>query len=512
MRNRWRRQLAMLLILAGGMEPTAVLAQESTPAAGDQSGVTLAASGLANPRGFTWDAGGVLHVALAGVGGTTVSGMTPTSAETADAVMSGATASAVKIVDGCPVTIASGLPSTRGMSGHDQGPASVAVLDGQIYLLQDAAGGTMGETPPFPNGVYAVEPDGGVRLVADLTSWIRENPVSHIPYDQTALGEPFAMVAAGGVLWVAESNNGQVLRVTAEGDVTRLVDLSNGHPVPTGIAIAPDGDLYVGFLTPIPYPNQASRVVKIGADGEVTEVWTGLTMVTALAVGPDGALYALEMATGNTTSAPYVYPDTGRIVRQTGPASQEEVATGLNFPISMAFGPDGGLYVGYPAFGADDQPGGIARIDLASSLPVTLPPDLLATSPCAVATPAAEAMAATPEPPAMAAATPATTETAPAAATPAGTPVAHGKDVTGAVAVAIQNFAFDPAPLTVPVGTTVTWTNLDSVPHTVTATGGAFNSSNLDPGAGWSFTFDQPGTYSYVCSYHPNMMGTITVQ
>ncbi len=503
MSHRWRCRLAALLILAGGMAPTIALAQESTPPAGDQGGVTLAASGLANPRGFTWDAGGVLHVALAGVGGTTVSGMAPTSAETADAVMSGATASAVKIVDGCPATIASGLPSTRGMSGHDQGPSSVAVLDGQTYLLQDAAGGTAGETPPFPNGVYAVEPDGSVRLVADLTSWIRENPVSHIPYDQTALGEPFAMVAAGGVLWVVESNNGQVLRVTPEGEITRLVDLSNEHPVPTGIAIAPGGDIYVGFLTPIPYANQASRVVRIGADGEVTEVWSGLTMVTALAVGPDGTLYALEMATGNSDAAPYIFPDTGRIVRQTGPASQEEVATGLNFPIAMAFGPDGGLYVGYPAFGADDQLGGIARIDLSSSLPVTLPPDLLATSPCAVATPAAEAMAAV---------TPATTEAAPAAATPSGTPVADGKDVTGAVAVAIQDFAFNPPTLTVPVGTTVTWSNLDEVPHTATATGGVFDSGRLAPGDGWSFTFDQPGTFDYSCTYHPGMTGAITVQ
>ena len=98
-----------------------------------------------------------------------------------------------------------------------------------------------------------------------------------------------------------------------------------------------------------------------------------------------------------------------------------------------------------------------------------------------------------------------------AAATPAATPAADGKDATGALAVRIQDFAFDPPALEVPVGTVVTWTNLDTVPHTATAADGTFDSGNLDPGQSFSFSFDRPGSHAYVCAYHPNMRGTVVV-
>ncbi len=80
--------------------------------------------------------------------------------------------------------------------------------------------------------------------------------------------------------------------------------------------------------------------------------------------------------------------------------------------------------------------------------------------------------------------------------------------------------AFGPSDLTVEVGTTVTWTNDDIIAHTVTsgesdgASGtpdGAFDSGNIDPGGTFEFTFDEPGTYSYYCTPHPWMRGTVTV-
>lgn len=77
--------------------------------------------------------------------------------------------------------------------------------------------------------------------------------------------------------------------------------------------------------------------------------------------------------------------------------------------------------------------------------------------------------------------------------------------------VAIQNFAFDQANLTVAVGTKVKWTNNDSVPHTATSDTGAFDSGNLTKGQSFEFTFDKEGTYAYYCSVHPSMRGTITV-
>ena len=82
--------------------------------------------------------------------------------------------------------------------------------------------------------------------------------------------------------------------------------------------------------------------------------------------------------------------------------------------------------------------------------------------------------------------------------------------------VTIQNMAFSPASITVPTGTIVTWTNNDSVTHTVTGTGNGapngFNSGNLASGTTYSFTFTDPGTYTYQCTIHPSMTGTVIVQ
>lgn len=80
-----------------------------------------------------------------------------------------------------------------------------------------------------------------------------------------------------------------------------------------------------------------------------------------------------------------------------------------------------------------------------------------------------------------------------------------------AVAVTIQNFVFSPASVTVPAGTTVTWTNLDTAPHQVASDTQAFSSIALGQGGKYSFTFTTPGTYPYHCSIHTFMKGTITV-
>jgi len=86
-----------------------------------------------------------------------------------------------------------------------------------------------------------------------------------------------------------------------------------------------------------------------------------------------------------------------------------------------------------------------------------------------------------------------------------------GADAQGSAAVTIVDFAFQPASLEVPAGTTVTWTNSGAAPHTVTADDGAFDSGTLQPGGTFSFTFDTPGTFAYHCEIHPNMMATIIV-
>jgi amicyanin len=80
-------------------------------------------------------------------------------------------------------------------------------------------------------------------------------------------------------------------------------------------------------------------------------------------------------------------------------------------------------------------------------------------------------------------------------------------------AIDIRNFAYSPAALTIKKGETVTWTNQDTVRHDVRVTSGpvTFTSALLGKGESFSHTFDQVGTYEYICSPHPYMKGTVTV-
>ena len=84
---------------------------------------------------------------------------------------------------------------------------------------------------------------------------------------------------------------------------------------------------------------------------------------------------------------------------------------------------------------------------------------------------------------------------------------AHAEDAV----ITIDNFTFQPAQLTVKVGTTVTWKNRDDIPHTVVAAG-KFRSKTLDTDDSYSFTFTAAGDYKYFCSLHPHMTGTIKVE
>ncbi len=90
--------------------------------------------------------------------------------------------------------------------------------------------------------------------------------------------------------------------------------------------------------------------------------------------------------------------------------------------------------------------------------------------------------------------------------------VASAQEKTSTMEVKIDNFSFGPVELTVPVGTTVTWTNRDDIPHTVVSTDKVFKSKVLDTDEKFSYTFSKAGTYPYFCSIHPKMTGKVIAQ
>jgi hypothetical protein len=361
----WRSLVVVILGLGlvASLFSAPSVAQDATPVTTD--GVEVLVSGLTNPRGFTWGDDGTLYLALAGTGGddqVTIDG-------TPYPFMVGGTSSIVTVADGCTTPYAEGLGSLYWTeAGWTWGIMDVVLMDGQLYVLAGAG------TAEAGNGVYRINADGSHELVADLGAWASENPTEFVPPDYDPTGSWFDMEAGDGILWVTEAVGGRLMTVSPEGEITLVADLSAEHMVPTGIALADDGGAYVGFETTVPYPDGASKVIHVAPDGTTTDVWTGLTAVTDIALGPDGTLYAAEMATNNTEEPPYLTPGSGRIVRQTGADTLEEVVTDIPYPVMIGFDADGALVIAYPAFGENigEGLGALVAVDLDGSLPVSL--------------------------------------------------------------------------------------------------------------------------------------------
>lgn len=449
-------------------------------------GVSVIASGLTNPRGFAWDADGTLYLALAGTGG-------PNQVVGTDGTefpfFGGMTSSIVQVEDGCVVPLATDLASFLWTDpGWVWGVMDLALLDGELYALLSGGGADVG-MPESPNGVYRVLADGSTELVADLSAWFREYPPSFTPWDYGADGSLFDLEAGTDRLWISEAVGGRLLTVTPDGEISLIADLSEGHAVPTGVALALDGGAYVNHETVTPFPDGAATVIHVAPDGTVTDYWTGLTAGTDLTMGPDGVLYAVEMATGNSDEPPHLTPGTGRVVRQTGAASLEPVVTDLAYPTYLSFGPDGALYLTYPAFAAKPREGRgvLLRIDLSAGTPISLA-GVGELAPSCMGGPGAASEAASP-----------------AVAAPSSQATVEGATVT------INDFAFMPAELRIAPGTTVTWSNEEWAPHTATANDETFDSGRLDQGASFEHSFSEPGMYSYSCTFHPGMVGTIVV-
>ena len=99
-----------------------------------------------------------------------------------------------------------------------------------------------------------------------------------------------------------------------------------------------------------------------------------------------------------------------------------------------------------------------------------------------------------------------TSATTPAAAVHVSIPSGAGTDTSS------PGYSPDTITVVIGVNNTVEWVNNDNMPHTVTATNKLFDSGNMNPGDTFSYTFTSPGNYSYGCSYHPWMKGTVIVK
>src|SRR5688572_21762149 len=136
----------VFVVLALLSVASSVAAQTGTPvpAAADYGGISLVASGLAAPRGMAWDPAGGMYVALAGSGGD-VPGQGGGMGESVNTNTGGPTAGIVKVVAGCGVPLATGLPSALSASGNYRGVAGVAFIGDDLFALIQGGGAIYGK-------------------------------------------------------------------------------------------------------------------------------------------------------------------------------------------------------------------------------------------------------------------------------------------------------------------------------------------------------------------------------
>lgn len=372
--------LALLATVTVGAAPANNPAMGVVPAAAALSpNATVFATGLDNPRGLKFGADGSLYVAEGGVGGkdSTVGKCDQVVAPIGPYTGSKTGARISKIDPaGTRTTVAENLPSSNinpEVGGWVSGVGDIAFVGDTLYAVLAGAGCSHG-VADVPNAVLKINADGTSTQVADLSAFQKANPVKNPePGDFEPDGTWYSLLAVGSDLYAIEPNHGELDKITTAGSISRVVDISasQGHIVPTAMAVGTDGNFYVGNLNPFP-ASPKSKILKITPGGDISEFATGLTAVLGVAFDGQGNLYALEMSAPVTTQGPPVTPGTGRVVRVKG-GVLEPVATGLTFPTAMVFGPDGKLYVSNNGFGFPPGQGEIVRIDTSAPPPAVVP-------------------------------------------------------------------------------------------------------------------------------------------
>lgn len=315
--------------------------------------VKVFAAGLNNPRGlkFGWD--GNLYVAEAGVGGTNMTHCVQVIPPVGPYTGSDTGSRISKITPhGVRTTFVDHLPSsmTSPMVGSSiSGVSDVAFIGNVMYALFAGAGCSHG-VAGIPNGIIRINPDKSWTMVANISSFLKNNPVQHPEEDDFEPdGTPYSMINVGLNLYYVEPNHGEVDKYPVlGGGISRVADISatQGHIVPTCIAHH-KGNFYIGNLGTFPIMNE-SKIYKVTPDGQVSVVASGFSTILGIAFDNHERMYVLE----NTVGAEDLTPGMGQVERIDQWGHREVLVWGLNLPTAMTFGPDGKLYISNWGIGA----------------------------------------------------------------------------------------------------------------------------------------------------------------
>ncbi|MEB2289313.1 MAG: ScyD/ScyE family protein [Anaerolineae bacterium] len=340
-------------------------------------GATLVASGFNGPQGVLVDPEGNVWVIDSGMGGEQVVQVPGETGELEDASLGMSARIAMIAPDGTQTDVAM-LPSIALPIGDVAGGARLALLNGTLYATSGWWGSDGTYDPPdgFFAGVVRVD-SGEVTLVAD--SWAFEE--SNNPDGTILDNHPYGLaVGPDGWLWVTDAGANDLYRVnpdTGEIVLVAVFDALPGvfpnparggameaDPVPTGVAFDADGNAYVSLLSGAPFVPGSAKVLRVSADGAVSDYTVGLTTLTDLVRGPDGELYAVQFGLFSEEGP---MPNSGAVLRIHEGSASEVVVSDLPFPTGISFDSDGNAYIAINGVGAPGS-GAVVRFDLLTEI------------------------------------------------------------------------------------------------------------------------------------------------
>jgi hypothetical protein len=327
--------------------------------------MTVLATGLNNPRGLKFGPDDNLYVAEAGIGGSqTTVGLCPQAPTPIGPFKGSADGGRVSMItmNGTRTTVSDKLPSSQDADPFHPniyGPADVAFIGNQLYVLVDGAGCSHGVLS-MPSGIVKINPGGTPTLVANLSDWLLAHPPGNPSLDFDPLGVWYSMIADGNKFYALNANQGTFVEAKLDGSIKLIADMSVslGHVVPT--ALTEKGNFYIGALGTFPITGE-SAIYKMTPGGNVKVDASGFSAITGLVLDWP-RMYVLEMAAG----VPFPAPGTGRIVRVNPNGSKDIILTGLTNPTAMTMGPDGNLYVSNWGFGRPPGGGEIVKVELSN--------------------------------------------------------------------------------------------------------------------------------------------------
>lgn len=321
--------------------------------------------GLNEPRGVWILTDGTLCVAEAG---SLAEGQTVREGPTAHRAETGS----VSCVDagGTPERIIEHLPYVfYNVTGVTTGPADVAEMDGELYLLTGEGEGHLARK--LINVTDRTPPP---EVVADFWEYAGATAQPNLLDEVNVISNPFAMIPDPGNrrMLVADGATGHVMGAGLDGDIVLFSEVQ-GHEVLTGIARGPDGLVYVASFSQLPHAKGDGAILRLSPDGSSAVVVDNLTTPIDLAFDTSGRLYVLEFIDDTGSSDPY-RDRVGRLLRHDprgdGWASGVVLVQNLPFPTALLVDGHDRIYISVHGAFSGPNTGLVLRFDELATRPL----------------------------------------------------------------------------------------------------------------------------------------------